>query len=150
MERKNSYAEFAVSHINDLNQLPAFSELLKEHGDFGAEMFAHERLSLNLEGTWLCNGGEDRRAVLNARRPFTSQSFESTAARGSGYALIVGRGFHQCARDTPECLSKSSGSGSDRTPVWAYTVGQSPLFALRQQASLLHMPTCSAVGHSAL
>lgn len=55
--------EFAVSHINDLNQLPAFSELLKEHGDFGAEMFAHEQLSLNLEGTWLCNGGEDRRAV---------------------------------------------------------------------------------------
>jgi hypothetical protein len=55
--------EFAISHINDLNQLPAFAALLKDHGDFGAEMFAHERLSLNLEGTWLCNDGEDRRAM---------------------------------------------------------------------------------------
>lgn len=55
--------EFSVSHIHDLKQLPAFSALLKEHGDLAAEMFAHERLSFNLEETWLCDGIEDRRAV---------------------------------------------------------------------------------------
>lgn len=119
---REALVEFAVSHINDLNQLPAFLALLKDHGDFGAEMFAHERLSLNLEGTWLCDGEEDRRAVPrpNARRPLTFHSSESTAARGIGNAATAIRGLRQCVRDTPGCHSESSGSGRDPTPLRAY------------------------------
>lgn len=60
---REALVEFSVSHISDLNQLPAFAALLKEHGDLAAEMFAHERLSLMLEGTWLCDGDENRRAI---------------------------------------------------------------------------------------
>jgi hypothetical protein len=71
---REALVEFAVSHINDLNQVPAFAALLKDHGDFGAEMFAHERLSLNLEGTWMCDGEEDRRAV--PRCPKCEEAFD--------------------------------------------------------------------------
>lgn len=71
---RDALVEFAVSHINDLNRLPAFAALLKDHGDFGAEMFAHERLSLNLEGTWMCDGEEDRRA--EPRCPKCEEAFD--------------------------------------------------------------------------
>jgi hypothetical protein len=76
---REALVEFAVSHINDLNQLPAFAASLKDHGDFGAEIFAHERLSLDLEGTWLCDGEEDRRAV--PRCPKCEEAFEIAQLR---------------------------------------------------------------------
>ena len=60
---REALVEFSVSHINNLKQVPAFSALLGEHGDLATEMFAHDRLSFMLEGTWFCNGDEDRRAV---------------------------------------------------------------------------------------
>ena len=84
--------EFCVKKISKLRKLPAFLDLLREFGDLGAEMFAHENSAWREAGTvmarstsWLC------RDVLIARRISAHQTFASTATKNSGCAVLVMR-----------------------------------------------------------
>jgi hypothetical protein len=97
--------EFCALHISDLRQLPAFSALLKEHGDLGAEIFAHDRLSLMLEGSWCCEGLMDRRAV--PRCPGCDTKFPMSKLRENRHQLRWR--CYSCGRDVMPVCSEHSG-----------------------------------------
>ena len=65
---RRSLIRFCVPHIYELRQLPEFVDLLKEFGELGAGILQFENLGLMLQGSWHCNGDEDRRAVPRCRQ----------------------------------------------------------------------------------
>lgn len=88
--------DFCVCCIRDLNRLPEFKMLLNEYDDLGAEILAHERLSLMLEGTWTCCYEPHRGAI--PRCPFCAEPYPLSYAR-----LQRGRTDWVC----PDCAMKS-------------------------------------------
>ena len=104
--------EFCVKKVSKLRKLPAFLDLLREFGDLGAEMFAHENLSL--EGSWYCDGQKHVMAV--PRCPDCEENFRTSDLRKyRNQELWMCRSCDEMVM--PVCLEHD---GADRSVAWKW------------------------------
>lgn len=68
--------KYCVLCILDLKKLPGFAELLKDCGDLGAAIIAHDNIGLSLQEEWHCNGDERFRQAV-PRCPDCKEAFSS-------------------------------------------------------------------------
>ena len=95
---REAIVDLCVCCIRELNALGTFEVLLSECDGLGAAIIAHERLSLMLEGTFMCGHGElEHRGAV----PCCSSC-------GHEYTMLYIRAHrHESFWECPACNNKS-------------------------------------------